>query len=77
MTIWPTSVSQLAGIVEQLEAGRAARNMTRATGRADWGGIAFLTALYLAPVAIGPLFLQSSWRAIAIAYGIWLSVLVA
>lgn len=49
--------------------------MTRPRGRAYWGGIAFVLALYLAPVAIGPLAFQSSWGAVAIVYAIWLSFL--
>jgi hypothetical protein len=46
--------------------------MRRPAKRADWGGIAFLLALYLAPLAIGRLAFHSSWRALAIAYALCL-----
>ncbi|HEX8192140.1 MAG TPA: hypothetical protein VF552_04505 [Allosphingosinicella sp.] len=49
--------------------------MKRSARRVDPAGIAFLLALYFAPVAFGALALQSSWRALAVAYAIWFGVM--
>ena len=56
--------------------GGPAANVRGKQPKRDWGGIAYFLSLYFViPLLLGKVALGASWRAVCLAYAIWLALL--